>query len=148
MPRILIVEDEPIVADLLQEYVTELGFIAETVSDGKQAVDRASVAPPDLIIMDLMLPQLNGGEAAQLLRQDPATAAIPIVAITGIDQPEQLVDVLPFDAMLQKPFDLVDLEQHLRSLIPGVGQSGFQETTQMKAERTTGAGGRRPGSGT
>ena len=118
MTRILIVEDEHAVAEVLEEFLDTLGFQTETVPDGQQAVDRAQQQPPDLIIMDLMMPRLTGGEAARLLKQDPQTAEIPILAISSVDDVHQFADVLAVDAVLPKPFDLADLESRVSTLLP------------------------------
>ncbi|HUZ01487.1 MAG TPA: response regulator [Thermomicrobiaceae bacterium] len=118
MTRILIVEDEHAVAEVLEEFLDTLGFQTETVRDGRQAVDRAHQEPPDLIIMDLMMPRLTGGEAARLLKQHPDTAEIPILAISSVDNVYDLADVLAVDAVLSKPFDLADLESRVSTLLP------------------------------
>ena len=118
MTRILIVEDEHAVAEVIEEFLDGLGFQTETVPDGQQAVDRAQQEPPDLIIMDLMMPRLTGGEAARLLKQDPSTAEIPILAISSVDDVHEFADVLAVDAVLSKPFDLADLESRVTGLLP------------------------------
>ena len=118
MTRILIVEDEHAVAEVLEEFLDTLGFQTETVVDGQQAVDRAHQAPPDLIIMDLMMPRLTGGEAARLLKMHPETAEIPILAISSVDDVQELADVLAVDAVLSKPFDLAELETRVTTLLP------------------------------
>lgn len=118
MTRILIVEDEHTVSAVLEEFLDTLGYQTETAGDGQRAVERAREEPPNLIIMDLMLPRLTGGEAARLLRQHPATAEIPILAISSVDNVQELADVLAVDAVLSKPFDLADLETSVATLLP------------------------------
>lgn len=118
MPRILVVEDEPNLASALGEYLASLGYTTEIVSDGAQAVERATAAPPDAIIMDLMMPRLNGGEAACVLRQHPRTASVPIIAISALGDAEDLAAVLPFDVLLPKPFDLDALGAAVTARVP------------------------------
>lgn len=118
MPRILIVEDEGSVAQVLEEFLEHLGFETETVADGRQAVEHARQSPPDLIIMDLMMPRLTGGEAARMLKQNSSTAEIPILAISAMSDAAQLEDVLAVDGFLAKPFDLDDLSRQITTLLP------------------------------
>lgn len=118
MARILIVEDEGSVAHILEEFLGHLGYELEVVADGQAAIDRAAHSSPDLIIMDLMMPRLTGGEAARMLKQDPATTEIPILAISAIADSDQLEDVLAVDAFLAKPFDLDDLGRQVAALLP------------------------------
>ncbi|MDI3339289.1 MAG: response regulator [Sphaerobacter sp.] len=123
MSRILVVEDDPTLAALLGEYLAELGYVVEVVPDGEQAVERAIAAPPDLVVMDLMMPRLNGGEASRILRRHPRTASVPIVAISALHDARELRDVLPIDVLVPKPFDLADLARVVTALAPpGPGQ--------------------------
>ncbi len=122
MSRVLIVEDEPSVAQVIQDYLDSLGFETDSVSNGAEAIDRAQKEHPDLIIMDLMMPRLTGGEAARLLKRNPSTADIPILAISGMSEAEQFGDVLAVDAILPKPFDLQDLGRQVTELLPKAHQ--------------------------
>lgn len=117
MSKILIVEDEQDISMMLQEYLADLGYETESVSDGQQAVENVRSSPPDLIIMDLMLPRLTGGEAAHMLRSEPETSAIPILAISGVSDAEELADILAVDAVLIKPFDLNALKAQIDLLL-------------------------------
>lgn len=118
MRRILIVEDERAVAHVLEDFLDSLGFATETVSDGQEAIERARRSQPDLIIMDLMMPRLTGGEAASMLKREPTTADIPILAISGVSGAQDFEDVLAVDGILPKPFDLEDLEARVQDLLP------------------------------
>ncbi|MBX6341370.1 MAG: response regulator [Thermomicrobiaceae bacterium] len=122
MSRVLIVEDEPSVAQVIQDYLDSLGFETDSVSNGAEAIDRAQKEHPDLIIMDLMMPRLTGGEAARLLKRNPGTADIPILAISGMSEAEQFGDILAVDAILPKPFDLQDLGRQVTELLPKAHQ--------------------------
>ena len=117
MLKILIVDDDPALADVLAAFLGTCGFQTDYATDGATAVQRARDTQPDLIIMDLMLPRLSGGEAAAALKRDPSTSAIPILAISGLDDPEPLVDILAIDALLRKPFDLDELERRVAALL-------------------------------
>ena len=117
-PRlILIVEDDRAVASMISEFITSAGYDAEVARDGQDAIVKARQFQPDLVIMDLMLPRLTGGEAASQLKQDALTSRIPIVGISAVADVTALAELLPLDAVVPKPFDLDDLlaanERHL-----------------------------------
>jgi two-component system phosphate regulon response regulator PhoB len=82
-PRILVVDDEPDVLDLVTYNLTQAGFQTETAVDGAQALRKARTIAPDLILLDLMLPEIDGLEVCKLLRRDAKTSAIPIIMLTA-----------------------------------------------------------------
>ena len=108
-PLILIVEDDRAVASMIEEFLTGSGFDTETARDGEDAIAKAKQFQPDVIIMDLMLPRLTGGEAASRLKQDVLTSRIPIVGISAVADVTALAELLPLDEIVPKPFDLDDL---------------------------------------
>ncbi len=79
----LVVDDEPDVLDLVTYNLGQAGFQTETASDGAEALRKARSATPDLILLDLMLPEMDGLEVCKLLRRDPKTSAIPIIMLTA-----------------------------------------------------------------
>jgi len=81
--KILVVDDEPDVLDLVTYNLTQAGFQTLTAVDGAEALRKARSAAPDLILLDLMLPELDGLEVCKLLRRDAKTSAIPIIMLTA-----------------------------------------------------------------
>lgn len=81
--RILVVDDEPDVLDLVTYNLSQAGFQTETAADGAEALRKARSATPDLILLDLMLPEMDGLEVCKLLRRDAKTSAIPIIMLTA-----------------------------------------------------------------
>jgi CheY-like chemotaxis protein len=81
--KILIVEDNPELLSLYQRVVGFLGYDSVIATGGRQAVSSASFEVPDLIMLDIMLPEIDGLEAARLIRKDPRTSGIPILALTA-----------------------------------------------------------------
>jgi CheY-like chemotaxis protein len=120
-PLVLIVEDDAAVAGMIEDYLMASGYAIARASDGRGAVERARQAHPDLIVMDLMMPRLTGGEAARELRADPLTSHIPIVGISAVADVTSIADFLPLDEVLPKPFDLVELEQAIQRHLPSLG---------------------------
>lgn len=80
---VLVVDDAPETLALYSEYLEFCGFRVATAADGEQAVATASSEPPDIIFMDLAMPRMDGWEAIQRLRAQPATADVPIVALSA-----------------------------------------------------------------
>src|SRR5687768_17387933 len=83
MPRILVVEDDPDISELIAHYLTRAGHDVDRLAHGGEAPRRVRESPPDLVVLDLMLPGLDGLMVCQALRADPATAAIPIIMLTA-----------------------------------------------------------------
>lgn len=105
-PLILIVEDDRAVAGMIDEFIGGAGYDTEIARDGQDAIAKARQFQPDVIIMDLMLPRLTGGEAASRLKQDALTARIPIIGISAVADVTALAELLPLDEIIPKPFDL------------------------------------------
>jgi DNA-binding response OmpR family regulator len=81
--RILVVDDEPDILELTTHNLAQAGFQTETAADGAEALRKARSATPDLILLDLMLPEMDGLEVCKLLRRDPKTSSIPIIMLTA-----------------------------------------------------------------
>jgi CheY-like chemotaxis protein len=116
--RILIVDDEPAVADLIEAVLAGEGYTVAIARDGVQGLVLARDWRPDLILMDVMLPGVDGGTAIRRLKNDPETADIPIVAMSaGRTIRRQSEELANADAALSKPFDidalLAQVEFHL-----------------------------------
>lgn len=120
--KILIVEDNP---DLSQVLELLLKSPYETVSakNGEEAVDLAATEVPDLIIMDLMMPEMNGLEAARLIRKVPKTRTIPILAITaGLSNSiQEECSRIGFNDFMTKPFTYEQLIPRVRKLLKQYG---------------------------
>src|SRR5262245_17572316 len=90
--RILIVEDDPDIAQLVTRYLEKAGFVTERAMTGREALTAIAARPPDLLVLDLMLPQLDGLEICRMLRGDSATAALPIIMLTArAEESERIV---------------------------------------------------------
>jgi two-component system phosphate regulon response regulator PhoB len=81
--KILVVDDEPDALELIEFNLRNAGFDVATASDGAEALKKAKQALPALVLLDLMLPEVDGLEVCRLLRREPATAAIPVIMVTA-----------------------------------------------------------------
>jgi two-component system alkaline phosphatase synthesis response regulator PhoP len=117
--RILVVEDEPDVAVLIRYNLTKEGYEVLQAANGAEALRQAREGAPDLILLDLMIPQLNGWEVCRRLKQDPATRAIPVIIVTA--RVEEGDKVLGFemgaDDYVTKPFAVRELVARIRAVI-------------------------------
>ena len=115
----LIVEDDADIAALIAHYVEKGGYAAETVADGGQALSRVRATPPDLIILDLMLPGLGGLEVCKALRAEDRTAALPIIMLTARGEESDRIFGLDAgaDDYVVKPFSPGELMARVRALL-------------------------------
>lgn len=117
--KILIVDDEPEILLLLGSRLESEGYQVITAGDGQMALERAKKEKPDLIILDLMLPKMDGYKVCGLLKKDSRYAKIPIVMFTARAQEEdkRLGEEVGADAYLTKPFDASVLLGKIQALI-------------------------------
>ena len=119
MARILVVEDSADIADLIGLYLQRAGHIVERLASGSGVVARARSTPPDLIVLDLMLPGMDGLLVCQALRSDPGTAAIPIIMLTARGEEADRIRGLELgaDDYVTKPFSPKELVARVAALL-------------------------------
>ena len=116
--QVLVIEDDPDQRRLLERMLVGSGWRVATAPDGETGLAAAKNHPPDAIVLDVMMPRLNGYQTCRQLKADPATAGIPIVMCTSKDQPadEFWASEVGADAFLAKPIDIGRLVQTLDRL--------------------------------
>ena len=116
---VLIVEDEPDIRNLLVHHLAREGFRCRTAASGPEALARVRSAAPDLVVLDLMLPEMNGLEVCRRLRSDAATAAIPIIILTAkTDEVDRIVGLeMGADDYVAKPFSPKELVARVRAVL-------------------------------
>ena len=119
MKKILVVDDDIHATTLFKTILTAKGFDALIVNDSSISVQTAASTNPDLIILDLMMPEPNGIEVCRMLRADPKFSRTPIVIFTAMGDNESKTLALEAGAneFLTKPFRVEDLMQRIQSLI-------------------------------
>lgn len=118
-PLILIVDDEPDVVFMLESRLLSWGYRVRSASDGRAAISSALEERPDLVIMDLQMPVLDGRLACRHFKSDPSLADIPIILVTATAefiQKEQMEEGLA-DAYVIKPFDAAELKRRMQELL-------------------------------
>lgn len=114
---VLIVDDESQGRETLEALLEPLGYSLVFASNGEEALEKAQAAPPDLILLDLMMPEMNGFETCRHLRTHSALAAVPIIVVTSMDDRSSRLQALEAgaDDFLTKPIDRVELRTRVRT---------------------------------
>lgn len=121
--KAMVVEDNPISIRLLSDFLKRKGFEVVEALDGESALEAAGQSPPDIILMDIQMPGMDGLEVARRLRAGESTGSIPLIAVTALAMPEDERRCLEagFDAYFKKPVDLDDLLFRVKQLMKGGG---------------------------
>lgn len=120
MPKILLVEDNEMNRDMLARRLQKRGYEVILAVDGLLAVEMTQKEKPDLVLMDMSLPGLDGWEASRRLKGDPATAGIPIIALTAHAMAEDREKALAAgcNEFETKPVDLTSLLAKMETFVP------------------------------
>lgn len=118
-PRILVVEDEDNIAIALEFLITREGYGHDRVASGAEALPRIRATRPDLVLLDVMLPEVSGYDICAGIRTDPALAAVKVLMMTarGSAQERKRGIELGADGFISKPFELKDLRSEVRRLL-------------------------------
>lgn len=128
--KVLIVEDDPDIVELLVYNLQQAGFETETVSNGADALQRVTENLPDLIILDLLLPEIDGLEVCRLLKRHPQTERIPIIMLTAKgEEMDRIVGLeLGADDYITKPFSPREVVLRIRAVLRRIAANPSQST--------------------
>lgn len=122
--RILIVEDDPDIRELVRQNITNEGWQVSEASDGRSALEQIRKSRPDLIVLDLMLPEMSGKEVCRMAKTDPETKSIPIIIVTA--KGEEVDRIIGFelgaDDYVAKPFSPRELVLRIRAIFKRMEQ--------------------------
>jgi len=116
---ILVVDDEAVNRDLLEAVLVDAGYQVHLADGGSEALAHVASAPPELILLDLMMPGMNGLEACQRLKQDPGTAGIPVIVVTALGQitTKEVAMTSGADDFVAKPIQPKDLVARVKAML-------------------------------
>ena len=142
--RVLLVEDHPDTSEVIRKGLSFVGYDVLIAEDGQQAVAFAAHLLPDIIIMDMKLPKMNGFDATMRIRENPKTASIPILSVTAMTGPGDREKCLAAgcNGYLAKPFTYKELDQALQKLFqPAESQNDnvpepVETTAESRSERS------------
>jgi len=117
--RVLVADDDPDILTVVKINFDLDGFDVDTAVDGEDALQKATATPPDVIVLDIMMPRMDGLTALHRLRSQASTANIPIILLTARGLPEDRVRGLELgaDDYITKPFDITELAARVRSVL-------------------------------
>jgi DNA-binding response OmpR family regulator len=107
--RVLLVDDEPMVRETLGQVLSDEGYVVDLAVDGETALERVHAARPDAILLDLMMPGMNGRQFLQALRDEPAYACVPVMIMTAVHGLEINLATLGASEVVEKPFNVDEL---------------------------------------
>ncbi len=117
--KVLLVEDDDSIATALEFVITREGLAFERLDSGESAMERIRAAPPDLVVLDVMLPGVSGYEICREMRTDPALAAVRVLMMTARGSVVEQRRAMDFgaDGFLSKPFEMAELRRQVARLV-------------------------------
>lgn len=119
MARVMAVDDDPVIRGLLEVNLEMEGHEVTTAVDGRDALDKVHADPPDLILLDVMMPNMDGWQVAARLKRDPATRGIPLVFLTAraMEADVRKGTDIGVESYVTKPFDPIELMRLVERLL-------------------------------
>lgn len=121
MNPILLADDDPIIIDLYTRKFTKAGYTVEAATDGEEAVAKASEIRPALILLDRLLPKLDGLEVLKRLHENPETQNIPVIVLTNLDESQEKIQEAKslgaVDYLIKEHVDLNELAEKIKPFL-------------------------------
>jgi two-component system, OmpR family, phosphate regulon response regulator PhoB len=135
--RILVIDDEPDVTELVSYQLRAKGFQVEALNDPTQSIARIRSYQPDLIILDVMMPYINGVQLCRMLRADPKSSRIPVIFLTAKnEEPDRVLGFeVGADDYICKPFSFRELLLRIQSQLRRIGDSSPSASSRLEAGR-------------
>jgi CheY-like chemotaxis protein len=118
LPKVLVVDDDPAILEICSDLLQTEGYAVMVATNGQQALEQIRTDPPHVVLMDIMMPVLDGVEACRQVKANPATADIPVVLMSArTNLTRQSLDLASADALVAKPFDIDHLLNTIHDLV-------------------------------
>lgn len=126
--KVLVVDDDPAILRLLNQSLELEGYSVSTATDGEEALAELPRSEPDVVVLDVMMPKLNGFDVLERIRRDPKTATLPVILLTAKSSKEDVWEGWQrgVDYYMTKPFDIDELLRFISYVIEG-GEQGPPE---------------------
>ncbi len=125
MARILAVDDEPNIVRLIQVNLERMGYTVETANNGVQALEKIRANRPDLVVSDVMMPEMDGFELLSTIRREAALEDLPVIMLTAKAQDRNVMEGYQrgADMYLTKPFNPMELISFVKRILQGASES-------------------------
>jgi CheY-like chemotaxis protein len=118
LPKVLVVDDDPAILEICSDLLQTEGYTVSVATNGQQALEQIRTDPPQVILMDIMMPVLDGVEACRQVKANPTTADIPVVLMSArTNLTRQSQELASADALVAKPFDIDHLLNTIHDLV-------------------------------
>ena len=123
--RVLVVDDEPEITEIVETFLTDAGYTVMVENSSAQAVEKAKTFKPDVILLDIMMPGVDGYDVCQQLKQTPEFAGTPIIFLTGKDRNDDMGRSFKYggDMFIKKPFSCERLMEIINIVLMSAGFS-------------------------
>ena len=104
--KVLVIDDEPEITDIVETFLTEAGYLVNVENSSRNAAAKARQFKPDVVLLDIMMPYMDGYQTCQAIKQDPELANVPIIFLTGKDRTDDMGRSFKVggDMFIKKPF--------------------------------------------
>jgi DNA-binding response OmpR family regulator len=104
--KVLVIDDEPEITDIVETFLTEAGYLVNVENSSRNAAAKARQFKPDVVLLDIMMPDMDGYQTCQAIKQDPELANVPIIFLTGKDRTDDMGRSFKVggDMFIKKPF--------------------------------------------
>ncbi|MFZ5980444.1 MAG: response regulator [Candidatus Zixiibacteriota bacterium] len=122
--KILVIDDEPEITDIVETFLTESGYTVEVENSARNALEKARQFVPDVILLDIMMPDVDGYNVCQEIKNDPKLAAVPVIFLTGKDRNDDMGRSFKVggDMFIKKPFSCERLLEIVNIVIMSAGK--------------------------
>ncbi len=118
LPKVLVVDDDPAILEICSDLLQTEGYAVMVATNGQQALEQIRTDPPQVVLMDIMMPVLDGVEACRQVKANPVTADIPVVLMSArTNLTRQSQELASADALVAKPFDIDHLLNTIHDLV-------------------------------
>jgi two-component system chemotaxis response regulator CheY len=137
--RVLVVDDEPMLREIVAESLRDAGYSVESAAHGVEALELMRRRPPHAVVLDLMMPRLDGTGFVELMRRNPRLASVPILLVTAAYGAAEAAERLGARACITKPFELDRLIEAVRDLMPEPLHAAVEEPSRLDHPSVAGA---------